>query len=182
MTFTHDTELSLVALADLVNTAEHGHGDELTDPAALDALLARCRWTGSRSHDPAELHAVRVLRDRLRPLWHLPEDAVVAQVNAILREAGALPQLVRHDGFGYHVHATSPAAPLADRMAVEFAMALVDVVRHGALDRLRTCSAGGCGHVMVDVSRNRSRRFCGPACASRVNVAAFRARRAAPPA
>jgi predicted RNA-binding Zn ribbon-like protein len=33
--------------------------------------------------------------------------------------------------------------------------------------------------VIVDLSKNRSRRFCGLACANRVNVAAYRSRRAA---
>ena len=95
----------------------------------------------------------------------------------MLREAGALPQLVTHGGWGYHLHATSPDAPLADRMAVEAAMALVDVVRQGELDRLRRCDADDCDDVLVDLSKNRSRRYCSTACANRVNVAAFRARR-----
>lgn len=95
----------------------------------------------------------------------------------MLREAGALPQLVKHDGWGYHLHATAPDAPLVDRMAVEAAMALLDVVRLGELERLRTCDADDCDDVHVDLSRNRSRRFCSSTCANRVHVAAFRARR-----
>jgi predicted RNA-binding Zn ribbon-like protein len=63
-------------------------------------------------------------------------------------------------------------------MAVEAAMAMVDVVRQGELDRLQVCGAGDCSDVLVDLSKNRSRRYCGTSCANRVNVAAFRARRA----
>jgi predicted RNA-binding Zn ribbon-like protein len=41
------------------------------------------------------------------------------------------------------------------------------------------CQADGCQRFYVDDSRNRSRRFCSNACASRTTVAAYRARRKA---
>jgi predicted RNA-binding Zn ribbon-like protein len=107
------------------------------------------------------------------------QDEAVVLVNELLREASALPQLVKHDGWEYHVHATSPDAPLADRMAVDLAMAMADVIRTGELGRLRYCAADDCEHVLIDLSKNRSRRFCGLSCANRVNVAAYRSRRRA---
>ena len=175
MLFAHDTEVALQAAAALVNTDERA-GDTLTDVAALDRFVADWGWTGSRRRDLAELEQVRMLRVRLRRLWELDEDGVVEQVNAILRDADALPQLVRHDEWDYHLHATPQDAPLADRMAVEAAMAFVDVVRQQELDRLRICDAADCDDVVVDLSKNRSRRYCSAACSNRVNVAAFRAR------
>jgi predicted RNA-binding Zn ribbon-like protein len=66
-------------------------------------------------------------------------------------------------------------------MAVEAAMAFADVVRTQQLERLRLCAADDCSNVHVDLSKNRSRRFCGTACANRVNVAAYRTRQAARP-
>ena len=120
---------------------------------------------------------VRALRPQLRALWRLDEDQVADRVNQLLRHAGALPQLVTHGPYGWHLHATPAHAPLADRMAVEAAMALVDVVRLGELEQLRTCDADGCGDVLVDLSKNRSRRYCSTSCTNRMNVAAFRARR-----
>ena len=47
------------------------------------------------------------------------------------------------------------------------------------LDRLRRCAGDGCDQVLVDLSRNRSRRFCDAGCGNRANVAAYRARRRA---
>ena len=176
MVFAHDTEAALVAAAALVNTA--GGDDELGDLAALDAFLDAHAWSGPRRRDDAELAAVRALRPRLRRLWELDEDGVATAVNEMLREAGALPQLVAHDGWGYHLHATAPDAPLPDRMLVEAAMAFLDLVRQGELDRRRTCEAGDCDDVHVDLSRNRARRFCSTTCANRVHVAAYRARHA----
>lgn len=175
MPFTHDTEVSLVAAADLVNTA--GRGEErLPDPEALAEFVAAHRFTGRHEGTPAELRAVRALRPRLRRLWEVDEDELVELVNTLLRESNALPQLVRHDEWPYHLHATPPEAPLAARMAVEAAMAMIDVVREGELRRLRTCEFPGCDNVLVDLSKNRSRRFCDAGCGNRAAVNAYRAR------
>jgi predicted RNA-binding Zn ribbon-like protein len=178
MLFAHDTEVSFNATAALVNTGRGGE-EELPDIAALDAFVGHWGWTGSRTHDQAELDAVRALRPRLAELWEMAEDDAVRLVNALLRDANALPQLIKHDEWEYHIHATSPQAPLADRMAVDAAMAFADLIRFGELGRLRYCAAGDCDDVLVDLSKNRSRRFCSLTCANRVNVAAYRSRRSA---
>ncbi|HWF41928.1 MAG TPA: CGNR zinc finger domain-containing protein [Acidothermaceae bacterium] len=177
LVFAHDTEVALLAAAALVNT-DQADGDGLADLAMLDAFVDEWGWTGSRRHNRRELDEVRALRPRLRRLWQVEADDVVALVNEMLREAKALPQLVRHDSWDYHLHATAPDAPLADRMAVEAAMAFVDVVRQQELDRLRVCDADDCNDVLVDLSKNRSRRYCSTTCSNRINVAAFRARKA----
>ena len=178
MLFAHDTEVALAAAAALVNT-DDPDGEELPDTAALAAFVARWGWTGRHERTEAELRAVRALRPRLRRIWEADEDEVVEIVNTLLREANALPQLVRHDEWSYHLHATPSDAPLADRMAVEAAMAMVDVVREGELRRLRICEFPDCGGVLVDLSKNRSKRFCDAGCGNRAAVNAYRARRAA---
>ena len=178
MAFTHDTELSLSATAALVNTGR-APVEEMPDVAALDQFIADWEWTGSRTHDKAELAAVLRLRSRLARLWEMTADEAVVLVNGLLAEANALPQLVKHDGWDYHIHATSPDAPLADRMAVDAAMAFADVIRVGEFGRLRVCAADDCEDVVIDLSKNRSRRFCSLTCANRVNVAAYRSRRTA---
>jgi predicted RNA-binding Zn ribbon-like protein len=173
--FAHDTEVALAAAAALVNTEEDGGLDTVDE---LNAFVSEWGWTGSRRHSRTELDEVQQLRPKLREIWSADEDGVVEIVNALLREAHALPQLVRHGEWAYHRHARSPDPPLADRMAVEAAMAFVDVVRTGELDRLRVCAADDCESVVVDLSKNRSRRFCDSGCGNRANVAAYRARQA----
>jgi predicted RNA-binding Zn ribbon-like protein len=172
--FAHDTELALAAVVALVNSADDGSLDDLD---GLDRFVAEWGWTGSRRRTPAELEAVQALRPRLRQIWYEDVDGAVEIVNRLLREAQALPQLAKHDGWDYHLHATSSEAPLADRMVVEAAMAFVDVIRTGELDRLQVCAADDCDDVLVDLSKNRSRRFCDKGCGNRANVAAYRARR-----
>ena len=140
MFFAHDTEVALANAAALVNTGRGGK-ELLPDTAALDEFVAAWGWTGSRTHDQAELDAVRQLRPRLERLWDADKDEAAALVNTLLRQTKAMPQLVKHDQWDYHIHATPPDAPLADRMAVEAAMAFTDVIRSGQLDRLRRCAA-----------------------------------------
>lgn len=179
MLFAHDTELALIAAAALVNT-DGSDGEGLPDVGALATFLDTYGWTGRHDGTEAELRSVRRLRPRLRPVWYEDEDGVVAIVNALLRESRALPQLVKHNDEPYHLHATPPDAPLAQRMAVEAAMAFADVVRSGELSRLRICDYPGCDNVLVDLSKNRSKRYCDAGCGNRAAVAAYRARRITP--
>ena len=177
MVFAHDTEMALNGAAALVNTATE---DELLpDVEALDRFVDDWSWTGGRTHDQRELDAVRRLRPRLQSLWYADKDEAADLVNDMLAEAKALPQLVKHDEFDYHLHATPASADLSVRMMVEAAMAVIDAIRMDELDRLRVCASETCTDVLVDLSKNRSRRFCEASCGNRASVAAYRARQAA---
>lgn len=177
MVFTHDTESALTAAVELVNSAVPP--DTLETVAQLDAFFAEHDYTGSRRRDRAELEEVRGLRPRLRQLLTSDRDAAAELVNELLSEAHALPQLVRHDGNDWHIHAVSSERSLADRILVESAMAMVDVIRADELTRLGVCADASCDGLVLDLSRNRSRKFCSTACGNRAAVAAYRARRAA---
>jgi predicted RNA-binding Zn ribbon-like protein len=172
--FAHDTEDALTAAVALVNTADEP--DALTTQDDLDTYLDQWEWTGRRDHDDAELRAVRALRPRLRELWTADDESRVEIVNDLLRSARAMPQLVRHGSWPWHLHATTQEAPLATRMAVEAAMAMVDVIRSDATDRLSICAAPDCENVVVDLSKNRSRKYCDAGCTNRMAAAAYRAR------
>jgi predicted RNA-binding Zn ribbon-like protein len=84
---------------------------------------------------------------------------------------------VRHGGHDWHIHAVAPDAPLAARMAVEAAMAMIDVIRADEMSRLDLCADPDCEGIVLDLSRNRSRRFCSTTCTNRAAVAAYRARK-----
>lgn len=179
MYFAHDTEAALLAAVALMNTAAPEQ-DLLASPADLVRFLDEHAFTGRRDGTPAELAAIRALRGELRRLWGITGDDLAAEVNLLLDRTRARPRLVRHDGEDWHLHVTDPEAPLVDRMGAEAAMALVDVLRGQDLHRLRLCAASGCDAVLVDLSRNSSKRFCDTGnCANRTHVAAHRARRRA---
>ncbi|MDQ0771363.1 putative RNA-binding Zn ribbon-like protein [Pseudarthrobacter defluvii] len=179
MVFAPDTEVALRTVVNLINSAANGR-DGLASVADLDAFLAAEGFSGARTHDAVELESVLQLRGELAAVWTADEDAAVDTVNRLLRDASALPQLMKHDGWDWHLHATAPEAPLADRMSTEAAMALADVIRSKEMDRLRTCDAEDCDAAVLDLSRNRSKRYCDTGnCANRAHVAAYRARQAA---
>ena len=77
---------------------------------------------------------------------------------------------------GTGTYVTGPNAPLADRIAADAAMAFLDLIRADALGRLRICAAEDCEDVLVDLSKNSSKRYCDTGnCGNRTNVAAYRA-------
>jgi len=175
--FAHDTEVSLQAAVILANSALEP--DTLETVADLDELYAEFQYTGRRDGDLAELEAVRAVRPALYELLTADRDGAVALVNAMLADAGAVPQLVRHDVWDWHLHAVGPERDLPTRIVVETAMAMIDVIRSDEMSRLGVCADESCRGVVLDLSRNRSRRFCSTACGNRNAVAAYRARRAA---
>ena len=179
MRFTHDTELALTDAAALVNTLSGGE-DTLASRAELDEFLRLHKMSGTILGTDEELASVRRLRDRLRAVWAANDRAEAAQmVNSILADADARPYLAKHDQWDWHLHVTSPDAPLAQRMGAEAAMGFLDLIRTDDLDRLRVCEADDCSDVLVDLSKNKSRRYCEGGCGNRANVAAYRARKRA---
>ena len=179
MVFAPDTEVALRTVVALINSAANGE-EHLATIEDLDRFLQAEGFSGARTRDAAELASVHKLRSQLSELWTMDEDAAVETVNRLLREANALPQLIKHDEWDWHLHATTREAPLADRMGTEAAMALVDVLRSKEMDRMLVCAAEDCDAVVLDLSRNRSKRYCDTGnCANRAHVAAYRARKAA---
>lgn len=184
MHFAPDTEVTLefiVALANTDPSASRTGEDELATSERLIELLDEHRYTGRRDNDAAELAEVTATRDLVRRIWRLERDDAVVEVNRMLVEGKALPQLVRHDDFDWHLHATESDAPLAERMRVEIALALVDVLRTDEMGRLRVCAADDCEGLLVDLSRNGSKRYCSVRCGNRMNMVAFRERQAGEP-
>ena len=178
MLFSHDSERALAEAAALVNTVGLD-GDSLVSLADFDDFLARSPYSGVVRRNHEELESVRALRPRLRRFWTVADrDEAAALVNEILEEADARPYLARHDEWDWHLHVTRPDAPLADRIAAEAAMAFLDLIRADALGRLRICAADDCEDVLVDLSKNSSKRYCDTGnCGNRTNVAAYRARK-----
>lgn len=181
MIFTHDTEITLRAACVLVNT-DRVDGERMVDQAALDSYLDSFGWTGRRDHDSTELATVIRLRERVGAIWAAADDeeAAVAQINALLSDTKAQPWLTRHSEMPeWHLHLASQHDPLWQRMGAEMAMALADLVRAGELRRLKICAASDCEAVLMDLSRNRSGKFCDTGnCGNRQHVAAYRERRA----
>ncbi|MGV8877157.1 MAG: CGNR zinc finger domain-containing protein [Rhodoglobus sp.] len=179
MQFAPDTIGSLefaVTLGNSHKLASRSGEDELATPEDVYNLVTGFHFTGRIDKDAAEVAHVHLVRERIRTVWRLTRDNAATEINAMLAEAKALPFLTTHDGLDWHLHATSPDAPLAERIQAEIGLALVDIVRSNAMWRLRRCQAPDCDGLMADLSRNGSRRFCSIRCGNRMNQIAHRER------
>ncbi|MFC6045464.1 CGNR zinc finger domain-containing protein [Nocardioides hankookensis] len=176
MLFTDDTTVMLQAAVVLVNSAVTT--DTLTSIDELDLWYAEYMHTTHRTSGPTELESVRAVRHILYELMTSDRDRTAELVNELLAEAGTTPQLVRHGEWDWHLHGVSADADPATRIVVDTAMAMIDVVRDDQLSRFGICADETCTGVVLDLSRNRSRRFCSTACGNRNAVAAYRARQA----
>ncbi|MEV5830598.1 CGNR zinc finger domain-containing protein [Spirillospora sp. NPDC052242] len=180
MIFTHDTEHALAVVVDLINTGAAASGaEELDGLPGLRAFVERNSFSDLGEVTGEDVAAVRRLRDRFHAVFLAGEvPSAVRLINDIVGEVRTTPHLTDHDGYDWHVHFFAPGAPLPEHLAADCGMALAYVVAAGELDRLRTCEAPDCDRVLVDLSRNRCRRYCDSrTCGNRMHVAAYRARR-----
>ncbi|KUL35209.1 hypothetical protein ADL22_28250 [Streptomyces sp. NRRL F-4489] len=183
MMITHDTRCALDSVVDLLNSAPEGEApgapDTLTDLAALADFVRRNEISGVGDLGPGDLAAVRALRARFAEIFAAGDDrTAAARLNALVASAGTTPQLTDHDGYDWHVHYFAPGASVADHLAADGGMALAFLLVAGERERLRRCEAPDCRYAFVDLSRNRSRRYCDSrTCGNRLHVAAYRARR-----
>lgn len=175
MVFANDTEAAMRAAIALTNSA--AEPDTLMTIQQLADFVDEHGYTGAVAGDRAELDDVRAIRPDLRRLLTSSRDEAVEIVNDMLRSAGAVPRLVRHGTMDWHLHAVDDERPLATRIAVETAMAMIDVIRADEFSRLDVCADVTCDGLVLDLSRNRSRRFCSTTCSNRAAVTAYRARR-----
>ncbi|MGW7432614.1 CGNR zinc finger domain-containing protein [Streptomyces sp. NPDC054861] len=180
MLIPHDTRIALDAVVGLMNTAPQGDRvDELENLPALRAFVRNHDISGVGELDERDLKAVRELRGRFAAVFAAPDARIAATlINQLVAAAGTTPQLTDHDGYDWHVHYFAPGASVADHLGADCGMALAFIVVAGEQERLRRCEAPDCGRAFVDLSRNRSRRYCDSrTCGNRLHVAAYRARR-----
>ncbi|CAL9382621.1 MULTISPECIES: CGNR zinc finger domain-containing protein [Streptomyces] len=181
MLITHDTRCALDTVVDLVNTApeDDATADGLADVAALEAFVRDHKVSEVGVLTEFDLAAVRKIRGRFAAVFAAPDARSAATtINELIAAAGTTPRLTDHDGYDWHVHYFAPGASVADHLAADCGMALAFFVVAGERERLRRCEAPDCRYAFVDLSRNRSRRYCDSrTCGNRLHVAAYRARR-----
>lgn len=182
MTFSHDVEHALEVVVDLVNSDPVASGSEgLPDVTSLRAMIDLYQISDLPTVTDTDLPAVRALRPRLRQVFEATDTAAAAElVNELLSGARVCPRLTNHDGYDWHTHYFAPGSAPAEHLLIDAGMALSFVVVAGEQERLQVCSAPDCGRVLVDLSRNRSKRYCDSrTCGNRLHVAAYRERQRA---
>ena len=178
----HDTECALVIVVDLVNSGPErspSATEGLVDLAALQSFVARREISEVGSLTREDLAAVLRLRERLLAVFVAPDEpTAVRLVNDLVADARTTPRLTDHDQWPLHIHYAAPGARLGEHLAADCGMALAQLTAAGERQRLAVCAAPDCERVLVDLSRNRSKRYCDSrTCGNRLHVAAYRARR-----
>lgn len=168
----------VLALAiDFLNT----YDDLATPPDQLSvervtALLSR-HGQAAVALRPADLDAVRRLRERLRPAFADPSLAgKVAALDAVLRTESTGTTLALDDAGTVTLRASGGAGPVG-RLGVLLADALARALATSGADRFGTCAASPCHCVYVDRTRSGRQRFCCQLCNDRMAAAAYRRRR-----
>jgi len=129
----------------------------------------------------ADAKSLAAVASRMRVIFEAAHggdtDSAAQQVNALLLDTNARPQLDRTGTPGWNLHFHGADDTLANGWAAGCAAGLAMALGSDLAGRLGVCSAPACDRVFVDASRNSARRFCSPQCQSRVKAAAHRARR-----
>ncbi|MFJ5553010.1 CGNR zinc finger domain-containing protein [Streptomyces sp. NPDC093225] len=171
----------------LVNTEEPARAkDSLTSVEAVRALFVSASQMGRRVTD-ADVTRFRSVRARLRAIFEAADggDSTLAVdlLNSLLLEFPVSPQISGHDYLDeqgrprWHMHLAEHPSNATTGYAAIAAMGLaIHLTEYGA-DRLGLCQAPPCRNAYLDTSTNRSRRYCSDRCATRANVAAYRARK-----
>ncbi|MDJ0379285.1 CGNR zinc finger domain-containing protein [Streptomyces sp. G-G2] len=171
----------------LVNTEEPSRGkDSLTSAETARALFGASLQDARRVTD-ADVTRFRNVRGRLRSIFEAADsgDRVLAVdlLNSLLMEFPVSPQISGHETPGpdgephWHMHlADHPSNASAGYAAIASMGLAFHLTEYGA-DRLGLCQAPPCRNAYLDTSTNRSRRYCSDRCATRANVAAYRARK-----
>lgn len=171
----------------LVNSEEPARGtDALTSVDAVRTLFGESRQAARRATD-ADVTRLRSVRARLRAVFEAAADGdevlAVDLLNALLIEFPVSPQISGHelrdeDGRpDWHMHIADYAANAGAGFAATASMGLAFHLTELGADRLGICEAPPCRNAYLDTSTNRSRRYCSDRCATRANVAAYRARK-----
>jgi predicted RNA-binding Zn ribbon-like protein len=182
VTFAHDVERSLDIVVDLVNTDPVSAGEELLpDANALYEFVVRHDLSEVDRITDDDLVAVRGIRAPLRRVFLADSaEGTASLLNELFSTVTVSPRLTDHDHYPWHVHYFTPGAAVSEHLMIDGAMALAVVVTTGEQERLQVCAAPDCSRVLVDLSRNRSKRYCDSrTCGNRLHVAAYRERRRA---
>lgn len=186
---THDTSTRFDLALDLINSYDP-YFDEPEKLATVDDLarfLDEHGYTAAAELTAADLDEVREVRTRLWEAFLARHEPAGPELLAdLMRGALATPEV----GPAYELNwrivevtasdATGLAGLAPARLAVHLgaaaALGLATALEEHGPDRLKSCAAAPCREVFLDTLRNRSRRFCGPGCANRFHVAAYRER------
>ena len=151
--------------------------EHLGTPADLSSFLSEHDIDWPRRPTASDLEAVRKVRSAVRSLFAAGTQAEATRhLNDLLADARVQMSVERERGAPHIAWSVDTALPLAAALSSAAAVNAAHLVTEFGFERLRVCGADPCADVFLDTSKRGEQRFCGPRCATRVRVAAHRAR------
>lgn len=127
---------------------------------------------------PGDSARCRAVLDQWLTVVDAPDaDERAELLNQQMAAVSAYPRLTNHNQEGWHLHYRDNDDDLA---LVLHSVITVGTALHlttRGIHRLGRCASSPCGHVIVDISRNGTQRYCSPRCASRDAVRRHRSRK-----
>lgn len=123
----------------------------------------------------ADLDALRQLRPELRRIFQAESPQHLR--DELNRQLSAFPfQVELRHGERDEIVVRPAATAAVEQLHAACLLGLAWGQEQYGFGRFRTCAATSCEDVFVDTSKGGGRRFCGPRCASRTHVRAYRNR------
>jgi predicted RNA-binding Zn ribbon-like protein len=177
--------MKLLAYADravaLVNTHDHGTGQDRLQCGDDVCRLMPDGWHVSNTAAEAGLDELREARPRLRRVFELAAtgraERATDALNKLLCDFPVSATISDHTDGDWHLHLTDEPYGPARSYVTGAAFGLAYTIVERGPERLGLCEALPCRAVFVDTTTNSSRRYCSDRCATRANVAAYRARK-----
>jgi predicted RNA-binding Zn ribbon-like protein len=163
----------------LVNTFDDSIAvpEHLAAPADVGTFLEAHEIEWPRRPTVADLEALREVRARVRGLFvAMTQVEAERKLNELLADARVNMRVARERGAARIEWTVDDSVELAEAIRSAVAVSAAHVAREFGFERLRVCGADPCADVFLDVSKRGEQRFCGPRCATRIRVAAHRAR------
>nr|WP_241265867.1 CGNR zinc finger domain-containing protein [Streptomyces boncukensis] len=171
----------------LVNTDQPERGEDALTTVESVRELCGSHATMARRATEADVTRLRGVRTRLRAVFTAAAEGdevrAVDLLNSLLMEFPTSPQISGHEVLDdngrprWHMHLAEHPANATAGYAATACMGLAFLLTDLGVDRLGVCQAHPCRNAYLDTSTNRSRRYCSDRCATRANVAAYRARK-----
>jgi predicted RNA-binding Zn ribbon-like protein len=176
--YTFDVPFGAIA-ENLVNTLDESIAtpEHLSAPADVDRFLSTHEIEWPRRATAADLEALRDVRARVRGLFvATTQTEAQRRLNELLRGARVSMRVARDRGTARIEWTVDDSVDLAEAVRSACAVSAAHIAQELGFERLRVCGADPCADVFLDTSKRGEQRYCGPRCATRVRVAAHRAR------
>ena len=177
--YTFDVPFGAIA-ENLVNTLDESiaNPEQLAAPADVDKFLAvaRHRVAADARRWPISRRCARSARACVGLFVATTEAEAQRRLNELLRDARVDMRVARERGVARIEWAVDDSVEIAEAVRSAAAVSAAHLAQQMGFERLRVCGADPCADVFLDVSKRGEQRFCGPRCATRVRVAAHRAR------